>query len=1033
MWFSKQGEALVYHDTRPDHIIIAKDISAHGHKKYGVFPLANVNIFQGPYNELIRTNSICRLYFDLDGSPLNELEGNRQVQLLIEQVTTGLIGNGLDFKAIVLCSSNAVKFSKHVIFPHVLFRNNWQHMRNFAATIQHPLVDQTVYSRNRCFRMAGCCKYSDPSRIFRPGLPADALVQCFGEDNGNVIEVDAPERELDERRGTQGQPTGSFDVSTLNVPDAWRPVLRSFQPDDLLMAIWPQQTYSAFFPIGSAYKGAGGSLKFFQDWCARYRGRSGVARQWYGWSRSKGYGFTFLKTLALRCCQTDECVARLNEAYGFHPEDFHAPVHHFDSAYLNYKRIFPPKKKLHRCTLVKSRTGSGKSTIARQLAQRFANRRILYLVSSRLLAYGAKESLNRMGTTHSLGRELKFVTYLESNKPLWKYKHIVLSIQSLWRAFKVRRDPYHLIVCDELSSIIEDMTNETNKHPRDNQTAFRWFSEHCKVWVGLDAHLMDTSLVLATEYFKDVQVHVNHHRGERKNAVFIPIPKWRTLDKSRVKACMPNAPARHVDDFSDATCMYDLMFDCWSKEIPTFLVCNNVKLGNWIEENYLRRSFTWIALLCAGFNNDVATLVTDFTCKKGANVVKMLRYAWIKKGDGRSGADFRTLDWWSKIDHLQYTLKICQGCDFNPKVPHFGVGFCYTTPNTAVPRRVLQQTGRVRKYAPNRMHDRQTVYFAVGERVSVKHLKMCGYEEIAKHAKKQEYFMKTVVEHHSQKICSVFEYMFKPEPVWRRLYLMVMNERETFLHFPKESFEWWLKHDDWTISEKPRRPKTLLTWQRSIFRKPPETSYDQIVDITEQEFDWIEKRRNKTNEQTLQADKFRFKRTFTTAVVPEVLETIWTIFNEHRGWVRNVSIERFETFDEVVAKRFGKLWQTQRCSEWLDTTAAKLVIVKRIAKKLGVQQLWAANGTIISPGAYKKAVSWVEANKEQIHLSFGRTDTVKAILLSWGGHKLQREQRARTRVNGVRTETCLRKFCSPPWELLKVFQSRAFFQKDSEN
>ena len=150
-------------------------------------------------------------------------------------------------------------------------------------------------------------------------------------------------------------------------------------------------------------------------------------------------------------------------------------------------------------------------------------------------------------------------------------------------------------MCDELSSIIEDMTNETNKHPRDNQTAFRWFSEHCKVWVGLDAHLMDTSLVLATEYFKDVQVHVNHHRGERKNAVFIPIPKWRTLDKSRVKACMPNAPARHVDDFSDATCMYDLMFDCWSKEIPTFLVC----MSNW--ETGLRKTIFAVAslgLLC---------------------------------------------------------------------------------------------------------------------------------------------------------------------------------------------------------------------------------------------------------------------------------------------------------------------------------------------------------------------------------------------------------------------------------------------------
>jgi len=142
-------------------------------------------------------------------------------------------------------------------------------------------------------------------------------------------------------------------------------------------------------------------------------------------------------------------------------------------------------------------------------------------------------------------------------------------------------------------------------------------------------------------------------------------------------------------------------------------------------------------------------------------------------------------------------------------------------------------------------------------------------------------------------------------------------------------------------------------------------------------------------------------------------------FNEHRGWVTNVSIERFETFDEVVAKRFGKLWQTHRSSEWLDMTATKLVVVKKLASKLGVPQLWAANGTIISPGAYDKAASWVRANEEQIHLSFGRADTVKAILLSWGGHKLKVEQRSRTRVNGVRTDASVRKIFSPPWELLK--------------
>ena len=1015
MWFSKQGAALAYHDAHPTHIVIAKDISSHGHKRYGVFPRANVNIFQGPYNELIRTNSVCRLYFDLDGPGLAALEGSRQVSLLVDQVREKLEPYQVDLRVLVLCSSTVQKFSKHIIFPNVHFRDNWQHMRSFVAMINHSLVDQSVYSRNRCFRMAGCCKYGDPTRIFRPGQPADALIQVCGP----VIPYMAPvaPRAAGQGKGGGGKGGaggggGTFNIDMLNVPDGWPTTLQSFEPDDLLKAIHPDQAYAAFFAIGCAYKRVGGSSDVFCDWCSRFRRAAGVLRQWRGWHRPRGYGLPFLKMLALHSSKTEEHTVRLNEAFGFHPGSYGVRVHHFNSTYLDYKHIFPPKKKAVRCTLVKSRTGSGKSTIARLLAQRYANKRILYLVSSRSLAYAAKASLNAMT---ALGHKLNFVAYLETDKPLWKYEHLVLSIQSLWRAYKLHRQPYHLIICDELSSIIEDMTNVTNKHPRENQMALRWFSERCKRWVGLDAHLMDTGLVLTTEYFKDVTVFINHASGDHKDAIFIPVPKWTTLNKTRIKACAPGAPAADVDAFSDATCMYDLMFKCWASGVKTFLVCNNVRLGDFIEENFLRRSFTWIALLCAGFCNDVATLVTDFACKKGDNVVKLLSYAWIKKGDGRTGADFRTLDWWSKIDHLQYTLKICQGIDFNPVIPHFGVGFCYTTPNTAVPRRVLQQAGRIRKYAPSH-HKRPTVYFAVGNKVVVGHLKVCGFKEIAEYAARQEYFMKAVVKHHGTTNGSYFEYLFEPEPVWRRLYLMVINERETFLKYPTESFEWWLKHDDWTLSAFRPKPLSVVRWQRSIFRVPVTVQYDDIADITTPEFEWLDRRRNKTAQQTLQVSKYRFKQTFKRSGST----VVWDLWNEHRSWIANTLIERFEDFESVITRRFGKLWQTQRSGEWLDMTAARLVIVNKIAKKLGLLQLWSSNGAVVSPGCYNKATTFTSQNKEQIKLAFQSADTVKAILLAWGGHKLKIHKRVRKRVQGVRVDESVRVIESPPWELLRL-------------
>ena len=69
MWFNKQALAFTHADQTPGQIVIAEDVSKHGHKRYGVFPVSEVNCFQGPHNEVIRTESVCRLYFDCDGDP----------------------------------------------------------------------------------------------------------------------------------------------------------------------------------------------------------------------------------------------------------------------------------------------------------------------------------------------------------------------------------------------------------------------------------------------------------------------------------------------------------------------------------------------------------------------------------------------------------------------------------------------------------------------------------------------------------------------------------------------------------------------------------------------------------------------------------------------------------------------------------------------------------------------------------------------------------------------------------------------------
>ena len=1002
MRFKRQADALALVEQLEDHLIIAEDISRHGHKSYIVTPKEDVNKFTGPHNELIQTSSACRLYFDLDGGQkLLKGAGDLIEKLIafISRFVYQIFNLHVNLKdVIVLCSSSEVKFSYHLIFKTVIFRDNFNHMRNFVfAFLQHldtidtaltAIFDNAVYSRNRCFRMAGCCKFGDAQRIFKPGVPADALVQVDCDTPLEFGETVVIERKNGVSRKQAS--IGTFDLNQLNVPSGWRKPLQGLEIDELLNAIHPKQEYAAFFSIGCAFKRAGGSVEVFCEWCKEYRRPVGCARQWAGWNkRGKGYGYTFLKQLALHSASQDETAVLLDEAFGFHPPD---NVLHFDSTYIDFNLLRTVKEK---CILVKSRTGSGKSTVARKYAFDFTNKRILYLVSSRPLSYGAKHKLN---TIEAFRRDLDFVNYLDTNQPLHKFDHLVCSIQSLWRAARLEKKPYDLIIVDEISSVIEDMTNVTNKHPRANQEALRWFATRCTKFIGLDAHLMDTSLDLTEDYFgNDVKVVINHNHGPKRNAVFIPLPQWSGLNNLRTAACSPNATIKEVNKFSDATCLYDLLFDCWSKNVKTFFVCNNVRLGNWIEDNYLRRSYTKIALLSTGLCDNVCDVITDFACKTEKTGFDLLKYAWIKKGDGRKGADFKSLDWWSELDHLQYTLKICQGMDFNPKTPHFGVGFCYSTPNTAVPRRVLQQVGRTRRYAQNPVVDVPTIYFAIGERVMVKHLPVCGMRNIEKFANEQEYFMQTVVKHHSVTIKNYFDWMFAPEPVWRKLYMRVMNEREVFLRYPRESFKWWLRHDNWTTSRIQLRPKPVVQWAHQAFESRNEVAFESIKRISDDVYTYLSRRRNLSPAETQQIKRYRFSKTF-------ILQTegLWDLYTEHPGWVCNAVLERFGELENVIKRRFNLLLLTQKPSEWVDTTAGKLVFIRKLTKTLGLTELWASDNRTISPNCFWNATEFVEVNKKAIKLAFGlKNISLKSILHSWGGYRLTILKRIRKKHGTV--------------------------------
>ena len=138
MPYSKQAGALAFHDgCRETHIVVAEDISGHGHKRYHVVRRADIDDYHGPYNELIRKDSACRLYFDLD----SEMPVSVNVQDLIDEVCTQ-VSAVYDIQpdpaqAIVLCSSTETKYSKHIIFPKSFLRTTGRICGSLFARISH--------------------------------------------------------------------------------------------------------------------------------------------------------------------------------------------------------------------------------------------------------------------------------------------------------------------------------------------------------------------------------------------------------------------------------------------------------------------------------------------------------------------------------------------------------------------------------------------------------------------------------------------------------------------------------------------------------------------------------------------------------------------------------------------------------------------------------------------------------------------------------------------------------------------------------
>ena len=189
--FSSQHEAFSYCNARPGKglRVWAMEVDTNGRRlftagSYSAFWRFYARLLRRNipihYYEVIREQNASRLYFDLEyQKQFNQsIDGEQMVIALVDTVEE-LSGDNIRCEDLVqLDSTTDKKFSRHLIFRTIAYHDNAQ-IGNFARKVVDailakdeklmnvykseqevvPFVDLSVYTRNRCFRLAGSSKY----------------------------------------------------------------------------------------------------------------------------------------------------------------------------------------------------------------------------------------------------------------------------------------------------------------------------------------------------------------------------------------------------------------------------------------------------------------------------------------------------------------------------------------------------------------------------------------------------------------------------------------------------------------------------------------------------------------------------------------------------------------------------------------------------------------------------------------------------------------------------------------------------------
>jgi len=538
--FTYQQSLFKYVDKNPCEILLAKDKenSEKGKKEYICFKTFNdfkkyckINNF---LYELIRENTECKLYFDIEYDTKNEAEEDIKFNDVFERIKTSYaeyFGHKLNDDDIYISTASGwknelqYKHSFHIVIDNGLYFKNNKEIEQFALYVNKEGIDRSVYKNNGLMRMLYQTKIGS-KRFLKPinGNYENHLIcrypfcefkgyyeyntkTTFGGEKCS-LSLQKPvyigfqglrENSSDDYKNIDKNILRSANASSLHSYLGTPNTERIFENDEVKIESVESMLeclgnhgyhWEIFFAICCIVKNEGLPFEVFEKWCSKSKkyDPSSSKQQWNTLKKRQGYNKATLRNMLyykypnLKKTKTTILLDQITEPtivmenYGYDTIEY---CKKYCDSIVELSEKYP-------LIVLKSHLGTGKSTTICDLVKKRKFKSIVCITPRMMYANSIYGELKKAEPNFKLYKDVE-----KNDRP--KENFIVCQMESL----TTLADEYELVIFDESESLLAQFHSETMKENFDLITEkFELIMKKAKNILCADAFITNRTLCL---------------------------------------------------------------------------------------------------------------------------------------------------------------------------------------------------------------------------------------------------------------------------------------------------------------------------------------------------------------------------------------------------------------------------------------------------------------------------------------------------------------------------------------------------------